>query len=120
MIEPGGIESEYMNVFVNEDGLVAIEAAFSRGEFCSIVTGDEGIEVTVVGRLTSGQQFYGTDIVKITSNALKYLASLASYWLEAGCGKPDWCGGVDVDQDSVVNFVDFALFDGCCVEIISE
>jgi len=120
IIEPGGIESEYMNVFVNEDGLVAIEAAFSRGEFCGIVTGDEGIEVTVVGRLTSGQQFYGTDIVKITSNALKYLASLASYWLEAGCGKPDWCGGVDVDQDSVVNFVDFALFDGCCVEIISE
>jgi len=120
VIEPGGIESEYMNVFVNEDGLVKIEAAFSRGEFCGIVTGDEGIEVTVVGRLTSGQQFYGTDIVKITSNALKYLASLASYWLEAGCGKPDWCGGLDVDQDSVVNFVDFALFESCCIEIVAE
>jgi len=120
VIEPGGIESEYMNVFVNEDGLVEIEAAFSRDEFCSIVTGDEAIEVTAIGRLTSGQQFYGTDIVKVTSNALKYLASLASYWLEAGCGKPDWCGGLDVDQDSVVNFVDFALFDGCCVEIIGE
>jgi len=120
VVEPGGIESEYMNVFVNEDGLVEIKAAFSRGEFCGIATGDEAIEVTATGWLTSGQQFYGTDIVKITSNALKYLAGLASYWLEGDCGKPDWCGGVDVDQDSVVNFVDFALFDGCCIEIGAE
>jgi hypothetical protein len=28
------------------------------------------------------------------------------------CGEPDWCVGFDLDRDSVVNFVDFALFDG--------
>jgi len=120
VVEPGGIESDYINVFINEDDLVEIKAAFGRADFCSIVTGHEGIEVTVTGSFTTGQQFYGTDTVKITNNLLKYLAGLASYWLEEGCGKPDWCGGLDLDQDSAVNFVDFALFDGCCIEIITE
>jgi hypothetical protein len=48
------------------------------------------------------------------------VADLASYWLESGCGKPDWCGGVDLNQDSSVDFVDFALFDGCCIEVVAE
>jgi hypothetical protein len=120
VVEPGGIESDYINVFINDDGLVEIEAAFDRSAFCSIVTGGEPVEVTVAGWLTSGQQFYGTDTIKITTNHLKYLATLASHWLEAGCGKPDWCGGLDLDQDSAVDFVDYALFDGCCIEVIKE
>jgi hypothetical protein len=33
-----------------------------------------------------------------------------------GCGKPAWCAGVDLNQDSLVNFSDYALFDGCCIE----
>jgi hypothetical protein len=99
---------------------VEIEAAFGRAEFCSIITGVEPMEVMVVGSLTSGQQFYGTDTIKITTNYFEYLAVLASHWLEADCGTPDWCGGADLDQDSLVNFVDFALFDGCCIEIVRE
>ncbi|MHC4648485.1 MAG: hypothetical protein ACYTBJ_23750, partial [Planctomycetota bacterium] len=86
VVEAGGIESDYINVFVNDDGLVEIEAAFDRGEFCGIVTGGEPMEVTVVGSLSSGQQFYGTDTIKITTNFLKYLGTLASRWLEGGCG----------------------------------
>jgi len=116
-IEQLGIESEYMNVFINEDGLVEIEAAFRRGDFCGGV--DFGpAEVTVAGRLTSGQYFYGTDTIKIVSNKLGYVADLASYWLQAGCGPADWCGGLDVDRDSVVDWRDFAMSDGCCIEII--
>ena len=28
--------------------------------------------------------------------------------------------GADIDGDSEVNFVDFALFDGCCIEVVGE
>jgi hypothetical protein len=78
------------------------------------------MEVSVIGSFISGQQFYGTDTIKITTNTFEYLAVLATYWLEEDCGRPDWCGGADLDQDSIVNFRDFALFDGCCVEVITE
>jgi len=114
-IEPLGIESDYLDVFVNEDGLVEIEAGFDRAAFCA--AGPIDGTVTVIGAFGSGQYFYGTDTIKIITNNLKYLGVLASHWLEQDCGKPAWCDGIDVDQDSVVNFVDFAMFDGCCIEI---
>jgi len=118
-IEPLGIESEYINIFINEDSLVELEIGFDRADFCS--GGDYGpAEVTVVGRLTSGQYFYGTDTIRIITNNLKYLAVLSSHWLEAGCSVPDWCGGADIDRNSVVDFVDFVLFDGCCIEVVNE
>ncbi|MHC4573231.1 MAG: S8 family serine peptidase [Planctomycetota bacterium] len=114
------IESEYMNVFVNEDSLVEIEAAFDRGEFCAAGIDGNSVELTVVGSFTTGQKFYGTETIRITKNYLKYLADLASYWLVDDCDRPDWCGGVDLDQNSRVDFVDFALFDGCCIEIVAD
>jgi hypothetical protein len=120
VIQPGAIESEYVNVFINDDGLVEIEAAFDRGRFCSIVAPDEGMEVMVLGSLTDGRQFYGIDRIKIVTNSLKYLAALATQWLNCWCGNPDWCAGLDLDQDSAVDFTDFALFDGCCIEVIKE
>ena len=119
-VQPGGIESDYMNVFVNEDGFVEIQAAFDRAAFCSVVTGDQPMEVMVMGSLTSGQQFYGTDTIKITTDNLEYLSTLAAHWLEANCGKPDWCSGLDLNQDSAINFTDFALFDDCCIEVVRE
>jgi hypothetical protein len=112
------IESEYMNVFVNDSNLVEVEAGFYRAEFCAAAVDGNTVEVSVVGSLASGQQFYGTDTVKITNNALKHLADLASYWLEESCDQPDWCGGLDIDQNGGLDFVDFALFDGCCIETI--
>jgi hypothetical protein len=114
------IESAYMNVFVNDANLVEVEAAFHRGELCAAGVDSNSIEVIVVGLFTTGQEFYGTDTIKITSNYLQHLAGLGSYWLADGCGKPDWCGGVDIDRNSVVNFVDFSLFDACCIEIINK
>jgi len=119
-VEPFGIESEYINVFVNEDGLVEIEVAFGRAAFCGAATDYGPVEVTVIGLLTSGQYFYGTDTIKIINKTFEYLGVLASHWLEAGCGAPDWCGGVDLDHSFVVDFVDFAMFDGCCIEVIRQ
>jgi len=118
-IEQLGIESEYMNVFINEEGLVEIEAAFRRGDFCAAIDYGPG-EVTVIGRLTSGQYFCGSDTIRIINNKLGYVGALASYWLQADCGPPDWCGGLDVDQDSVVDWLDFAMSDGCCIEFSKE
>ncbi|MHC4620847.1 MAG: hypothetical protein ACYTEQ_24130, partial [Planctomycetota bacterium] len=65
-------------------------------------------------------QFYGTDTVKITNNTFKHLADLTSYWLEESCDQPDWCSGLDLDQDSGIDFIDYALFDGCCIEVVRE
>ena len=119
VIEPVEIESDYIDVFINEDGLVEIEIGFDRAAFCAGI--DYGpAEVTVVGLLTSGQYFVGSDTIRIISGNLKYLAVFASHWLEAGCGAPDWCGGVDLDQNTIVDFVDFALFDGYCIEVVKE
>jgi hypothetical protein len=120
VVQPGDIESDYINVFINEEGLVGVEAAFDRREFCGIVTDGQPMEVSVIGSFISGQQFCGTDTIKITTNTFEYLAVLANYWLEADCGKPDWCEGADLDQDSMVNFTDFVMFDGCCIEIVTE
>jgi hypothetical protein len=120
VIEPLDIESDYMNVFINEDGLVEIEAAFSRADFCGSATTDETTEVIVIGLLTSGQNFYGIDTIKIINKSFEYLAVFTSHWLQTDCSKPDWCGSADVDQDSAVNLVDFAMFDGCCIEVIKK
>ena len=117
LIEPLGIESDYMNVFINEDGLVEIEAAFSRSDFCVSLISDHTTEVTVIGLLTTGQQFYGTDTIRIINNKLEQLAVLSAYWLQTDCGKPHWCGGADLNEDSIVNFIDFALLDRCCIEV---
>jgi hypothetical protein len=118
VIEPLGIESEYMNVSINEDGLVEIEAAFSRAAFAAAGIDYEPAEIAVVGLLTSGQYFYGTDTIRIITNNLQFVAALASHWLEADCGQPDWCNGLDIDQSTTVDFVDFAMFEGCYIEVV--
>jgi len=118
IVEPFMADSNYMDVFLNKDGLVEIMAAFDRADFCS--NGSMLEDIVVIGRLTTGQYFYGTDTIRIKTNNLEYLAVLTSYWLEAGCGEPDWCEGADLNRDSVVDFIDFAFFDGCCLEFIKN
>ncbi|NIP50953.1 MAG: hypothetical protein GWN67_03145, partial [Phycisphaerae bacterium] len=103
-----GIESDYMDVFVGEDGLVRVDMAFDRAAFCDALTDSGSIEITVKGFLTNSQYFYGTDTIKIIDNIFEYLAFLSSQWLGADCSKLDWCQGADIDQDSVVNLYDYA------------
>jgi predicted outer membrane repeat protein len=112
------LTSESMEVFVNKEDLVEIVAAFDRSAFCGI--GPFEGDVAVIGYLTSGRRFRGTDTIKIVNDKFKYLGVLASNWLAAGCSAPSWCNGADLDQDSEVNFIDFALLDGCCFEVIED
>jgi hypothetical protein len=117
VLEPLGIESEYIDVFVNKEGLVEVLAAFNRSDFCcSEPVGD----LVTVERLSfAGQCFYGTDTVRVIDKRLELIGSLAMYWLE-DCAGPEWCDGSDVNADGVVNLHDFALVERFCVEVISE
>jgi hypothetical protein len=119
-VEPIGITSEFVNVFINEDGDVEIEAGFARRDFCGAQIGDGLLDVTVSGLLANGEYFYGTCTINIRSRTLEYLSSLASYWLQSGCRPPHWCGGADFNKDSMVDFVDLAIFDGCCIETVRK
>jgi len=120
VIVPLGIESDYLNVFINEDSLVEIEITFSRSAFCQLPINNGTVILTVAGRLTSGQYFYGTDTIKIMNKNIDFAADLALHWLETNCKNPDWCEGLDLNHDSTVNFVDLVFFDGCCIQIINE
>jgi hypothetical protein len=122
VLYPLEIESDYINVFVDRGrfGEAGVEIGFQRRGFCAAM-GDFGPgEVTVSGRLTTGRYFYGTDVIRVIANNFEYLGVLADYWLRDGCGAPDWCGGADADVSGVVDLVDFALFDGCCIEVVEE
>ncbi|MHC4648662.1 MAG: right-handed parallel beta-helix repeat-containing protein, partial [Planctomycetota bacterium] len=109
------VESEYLNVFVNEEGLVEVEAAFDRSAFSLCLSQPAERTVTIMGLLAGagGQDFYGTHTIKIINNTLQQIAALASYWL-------DWCTGFDLDDNGVVNFADFALIDGCRGQLVNE
>jgi hypothetical protein len=78
------------------------------------------MEVRVVGSLTSGQQFYGTAAIKVIDKSWQTIESLASHWLRQDCGVPDWCDGLDLNRDSTVNFMDFAAFDACTIELPTQ
>jgi len=114
-LQPLGITSAMITPYVNDNGLVEIEVPFDRSAFCA--SGFYGaLDVTVVGVLTDGRDYYGTDRIRILDNRLETLATMAAHWTASNCGMPDWCEGADVNQDSVVNLLDFTLPDGCCVE----
>ncbi|MFC1738493.1 hypothetical protein ACFL1G_05525, partial [Planctomycetota bacterium] len=70
--------------------------------------------------LNDGRNFYGTDTIKIMDRSFEYLAVFVSYWLETNCSSPDWCAGLDLNQDSIINFIDFAMFESCCIEVPEE
>ena len=114
IVKPFKLECEYKNIFANEEGLIEVEAAFSRGDFCGY--GPIDANIVVEGMLISGERFRGEDRIKIVNNNFEFLAGLVPYWLEAACGRPDWCDGHDLDRNGAVDFVDIALFDACCVK----
>ncbi|MHC4153473.1 MAG: choice-of-anchor Q domain-containing protein [Planctomycetota bacterium] len=113
IIEPVRIEAQDVNVFVNEEGMVEIHAAFDRSVFCSIPRGNRTI--TAIGSLTDGQDFCGMDTIRVITGNLECIADFASRWLEANCAAPDWCDGFDLDHNSTINFIDFALSE-CCTD----
>jgi hypothetical protein len=121
VIAPFGVQSCKIKVLLNDEGLVRVEATFRRSDLCDSITGyDQNIEVMVIGRFTNGRYFYGTDTIKVTDRAFDHLAVLVSHWLQEDYSKPHWCGGSDINQDSVVNFIDFALLAPCCIKVIKQ
>ncbi|MHC4479011.1 MAG: hypothetical protein ACYTEL_25580 [Planctomycetota bacterium] len=110
-IEQIPLESQYINVFLNEDGLVEMEIGFDRGEFCGAASCGLA-ELTVVASSTNADEFWGAGKIRIFAGPFKCIAGLASQWLRADCGERDWCNGLDLNRDSIVDFADFALFDG--------
>lgn len=64
LARPMGIDSHHINVFVDDEGLVWVEAAFDREAFCGAVTDNAPVEVTVIGSFTTGQYFYGSDTIR--------------------------------------------------------
>jgi hypothetical protein len=67
-LEPFDVQSDNINVFMNEDGLVEIEIAFDRSAFRDNRISDGAIELTVTGMLANDQCFYGTDTITIIIN----------------------------------------------------
>jgi len=114
-----GFESAPLYVFVNENERVQIEASFEREAVCSL-TGDWPETLTVAGFLTDGNIFLGTSKVKIIHPGMKVIEELASCWLQGDCVHPDFCGGIDMNRDSMVNLLDYALLLNCQVEFVSE
>ncbi|MHC4498972.1 MAG: GLUG motif-containing protein, partial [Planctomycetota bacterium] len=112
-----GFQSAPLYVSVNE--LVQIEAAFEREALCSLA-GDWPQMLTVAGFLTDGNIFLGTSTVRMITPGLKDIEELALYWLNADCIQPDFCDGIDMNRDSLVNFPDYALFLNSQVEFVSE
>ena len=53
-----------MDVFINEDELVEIEAGFVRGLFCDRIE-NEWEDLTVFGSFDDGYIFFGMDTVRI-------------------------------------------------------
>jgi len=63
--EPIDLESEYIKVLGSHKGPVKLEIAFDRQAFCDAITEPGQLEVTIIGSLTTGQNFYATDSIKI-------------------------------------------------------
>jgi hypothetical protein len=73
ILELLGIEvaSERVKVLGNKKGRAKVRIAFDRSAFCGIVPDADFAVVTVTGSLTTGQQFFGTDRVKMVSSNSK-------------------------------------------------
>jgi hypothetical protein len=117
-LDPFCMDSDQLNVPTNARGSVEVEAYFDRTALCGRAPFVGTI--TVEAFFTSGQGFYGTQTIELAEGIFEGLSALASHWLEGGCSEPGWCEGTDVDQNSRVNLVDFALNDGCHIEITGD
>lgn len=114
-----GFQSTPLYVFVNVNELVEIEAAFEREEVCSLA-GNWPEALTVAGFLADGNIFLGTSTVRMIAPGMKLIEELAWYWLNADCVQPDFCNDIDMNRDSIVNLLDYALLMNIEVEFVTD
>ena len=70
LLHPGSIESIHQRINQSGSGSyqrTSIHALFKKDELMDAVDHDGRVELKVVGRLKTGQYFYGTDTVRIIS-----------------------------------------------------
>ncbi|MBL7215353.1 MAG: right-handed parallel beta-helix repeat-containing protein [Phycisphaerae bacterium] len=103
-LEPFSIDSEYINAFVNQEGIVEIEIAFARADLCNVIINAGTVEVSVTGAFATGQYFYGTDTINLTIDNLRQIAIFVSQWLQTGVGLD-----ADLDKDGCVDLKDFSI-----------
>jgi hypothetical protein len=103
--------AKQIDPFINEDGLVQIDAAFDRDELCETDPLLGFNQMMPTGHLTSGHYFYGIDEIRILDNRMEHLINLGMNWLSADCIKPNWCDGMDMNTDGVVDLRDFGLIE---------
>ena len=70
--------------------------------------------------LTRGSIFFGTLTVRIVPLRQKDLRKFAARWLEMDCSHPHWCGGMDLNEDSIVNYADFAVLGSGQIEFVNK
>ena len=76
--------------------------------------------LTVAGFLTDGNIFLGTSTVRIIHPGMKVIEELVWYWLNKNCVHPDFCNDTDMNRDSIVNLLDYALLMNINVEFVTD
>jgi len=70
-ILPLDIESSDINLFSDEMETTVLEIIFDRQAFCDALPDSDEIQITIIGSLTAGGYFYGTDVIDIIENPKK-------------------------------------------------
>jgi len=73
VVEPLGVESEYIDASADHKGIVTVELDFWWENTCVALADpnitdliyDDTLEIALVGQLTTGQYFCATDLVKV-------------------------------------------------------
>ncbi|HIJ51934.1 MAG TPA: S8 family serine peptidase [Planctomycetes bacterium] len=114
LLYPGGVEAIYQYVIQSRRRgaqRTSILAFFDKAKLMEAVPDNGIVELQVVGQLTTGRCFYGTDTIRFfsvsTPHDFKVLAKIAARWLWVG---PAGSIPEDLNNDGIVNFADFAKF----------
>ena len=115
-IEPLDIKSDQVKISTDGQGHVCLVASFDCREFCDLIKRGPD-EIVFMGWLTNGKAYYSKAQIRIITPGLPEMVEFASHWLQTDCRKPYWCDGKDLNQDAVVNLIDFAVFQEGYIEI---
>jgi hypothetical protein len=111
--QPGYIESNNLiTLQCSGSGTVnlTIEADTLRGPDSGVVGCNTFHNVPVPSNLSGGETY----VIQVTFPAITYglgdLATMLGTWLDTGCGSANsWCEGSDINTDTEVDYLDFAL-----------
>ena len=117
IFQPFNLQCHHMNVFLNDHGVVQVEAAFDRADFCRLAQPEKILEIQIEGSFTDCRYFNATDTIRILNVAPAHLVAIASHWLQERCTAPHFCGRSDINTDGVVNFLDLVHADNSHIEV---